>query len=63
MNHKVGDLGQKGDHSFCWGRGGGSGAERKKKSISTFVLRSSEFRLSEFIEPRVKVHLLDEDYA
>ena len=37
--------------------------ERKKESITTFFLRSLEFRLLEFVESRVKVHLLDESYA
>ena len=44
MNHKVGDLGQKGDHSFCWGRGGGGGGggggrgrEEKKKEHSNLL--------------------------
>ena len=33
------------------------------KEISSFSLRSTEFRLSEFVRPRTKVHLLDESYA
>ena len=28
-----------------------------------FSLRPTEFRRSKFIEPRTKVHLIDEDYA
>ena len=39
------------------------GRERKKENIPTFFLRSLEFCCSEFIESRVKVHLLDEGYA
>ena len=37
--------------------------EEKEESIPTFSLRSPEFYQSEFIKSRVKVHLLDEDYA
>ena len=37
--------------------------ERKKKKKSNFSLQSTEFRRSEFIGPRTKVHLLDEGYA
>ena len=37
--------------------------ERNKKSIPTFFLRSSKFCRSEFVEPRVKVYLLNEGYA
>ena len=36
MNHKVGYLGQKGDHSFYWGGGGGGGGgvvESKRQQI------------------------------
>ena len=66
MNHKVGDLGQKGDHSFCLGGGGGGGGggvESKRQQIQRERKRAFQPCLSEFIEPRVKVHLLDEDYA
>ena len=37
--------------------------ERRGRDFSSFSLRSSEFYLSEFVEPRVKVHLLDEGYV
>ena len=40
--------------------------ERKrgeKESSQDFSLRSIEFRRSEFVEQRTKVHLLDEGYA
>ena len=33
------------------------------KGHPSFSLRSLEFRWSKFIEPKVKVHLLDEGYA
>ena len=33
------------------------------EELSSFSLRSSEFRRSKFVEPRVKVHLLDEGYV
>ena len=33
------------------------------KKESNFFLRSSEFSRSKFVEPRVKVHLLNEGYA
>ena len=36
--------------------------ERKERN-SNFSLRSTEFRRSEFVGPRTKVHLLDEGYA
>ena len=36
------------------------GEKERRPSLS---FRTSEFRRSEFIEPRVKVHLLDKDYA
>ena len=39
--------------------------ERKREGERAKCLcrRSTEFRRSEFVEPRVKVHLLDEGYA
>ena len=37
--------------------------ERRETEHSNFSIRSSEFCQSEFVEPRVKVHLLDEGYA
>ena len=37
--------------------------ERKRKRSPRLFLRSTEFRRSEFVKPRVKVHLLDEGYA
>ena len=37
--------------------------ERGGERDQDFFLRSIGFRQSEFIEPRVKVHLLDEGYA
>ena len=37
--------------------------ERREREHSRFSLRSSEFRWSEFVEPIVKVHLLDEFYV
>ena len=40
----------------------GSGCERGVKS-SSFSLLSTEIRWSESVEPRFKVHLLDEGYA
>ena len=45
--------------------GGGGGGEKKKeeKKIQNFSLRSTEFRRSEFVGTRMKVHLLDEGYA
>ena len=36
--------------------------ERKKRTLS-FSLRSTEFRRSDFVEPKTKVHLIDEGYA
>ena len=33
------------------------------RGIQVFFRRSSEFRRSEFIELRIKIHLLDEGYA
>ena len=38
------------------------GERKKKKRNSNFSLRSTKFRSFEFIGPRTKVHLLDEDY-
>ena len=40
----------------------GSESERGEKS-SSFSLRSTEIWWSEFVDPRFKVHLLDEGYA
>ena len=37
--------------------------ERREREHPSFYLRSLEFYRSEFVEPRVKVHLLDEGYA
>ena len=37
--------------------------EGRKKRIQGFLLRSSEIRRSEFVGPRVKVHLLVEGYT
>ena len=37
--------------------------KRKRKKNQNFSLRSTEFRRSEFIRPRTKVHLLDEGYV
>ena len=37
--------------------------KRKEKRNPSFYLRFTEFRQSEFAEPRVKVYLLDEGYA
>ena len=37
--------------------------ERREREHPNFSLRSSKFHRSEFVEPRVKVHLLDEGYA
>ena len=37
--------------------------KKKKKRNLSFSLQSTEFRRSEFVEPKTKVHLLDEDYA
>ena len=39
------------------------GREIKNKKNSNFSLRSMEFRRSEFIGLRTKVHLLDEGYV
>ena len=36
--------------------------EKRKIKNQNFSLRSTEFRWSEFIGPRTKVHLLDEGY-
>ena len=36
---------------------------REEESFQNFSLRSTEFRRSEFVGPRMKVHLLDESYA
>ena len=38
-------------------------SEERKKRIQGFLLRSSEICQSEFVEPRVKVHLFVEGYA
>ena len=37
--------------------------KREKERRPSFSLRFSEFRRSEFVEQRVKVHLFDEGYA
>ena len=37
--------------------------EERNEEIQNFLLRSTEFRRSEFVEPRVKVYPLDEGYA
>ena len=39
------------------------GEKRKIKKNQSFSLQSTKFRRSEFVEPKVKVHLLDEGYA
>ena len=36
---------------------------REKKRIQAFFQQSMEFRLSEFVGPRTKVHRLDKSYA
>ena len=41
----------------------GERKEGRNKRIQGFLLRSSEIRRSEFIGPRVKIHLLVEGYA
>ena len=33
------------------------------RGIQVFFLQSFEFRRLEFVEPRIKIHLLDETYA
>ena len=42
---------------------GSMGGREKEREHPSFSLRSSEFRRSEFVELRVKVHLLDEGYV
>ena len=37
--------------------------EKRKKEIQSFFLRSTEIRWSEFVEPRIKVYLLDKGYS
>ena len=37
--------------------------EKREMKNQNFSLRSTEFRRSEFIRPRTKVHLLDEGYV
>ena len=37
--------------------------KRERKENSFFSLRSMDFRSSEFVGPRMEVHLLDESYA
>ena len=37
--------------------------KRERKERSSLSLRTTEFRLSEFVRPRTEVHLLDESYA
>ena len=37
--------------------------EKRERESSNFSLRSKEIEWSEFVGPRVKVHLLDEGYA
>ena len=37
--------------------------ERREEESISFSFRSSEFHRSEFVEPKEKVHLLDERYA
>ena len=37
--------------------------EREMKESSSFSLRSTEFRPSEFVRPRTEVHLLVKSYA
>ena len=49
-------LGRKSDFSVGENRG-------EKERAKCFFRRSTEFRRSEFIEPGVKVHLLDEGYT
>ena len=41
----------------------GERKEGRKKMILGFLLKSSRIRMSEFVEPRIKVHLLVEGYA
>ena len=45
----------------CWKNRGEKGREEERAKC--FFRRSTEFRRSEFVEPRVKVHLLDEGYT
>ena len=64
---------EKGVKNHCWGKNITfllSGREREKereregeKKNRNFSLRFTKFRLSEFIKPRTKVHLLEEGYA
>ena len=45
-------------------KGFGRRAKRERKErILSFSLRSTEFHRLEFVEPIMKVHLLDEGYA
>ena len=39
------------------------GEKKKRKIVKGFFRRSMEFRRSEFVEPKTKVHCLNEGYA
>ena len=53
-----------GEERFWFGRESERGREKKNKIKNKKIyLRSTEFRRSEFVEPKVKVHLLNEGYA
>ena len=61
---KKSEKGQKGPHFpasffFFYVRE----SKRERKRIRAFFQRSTEFRRSEFLELRTKVHRLDEGYA
>ena len=60
-NHFLGEEGP--DFGLVMRVREGEKRQKKKKKSQSFFLRSTKFRHSEFIEPRVKVHLLDEGYA
>ena len=59
---KLREKKKKRNAHFWRGTDSGLSRERREK-ISTFSLRSMEIGWSEFVEPRFKVHLLDEGYA
>ena len=57
---KKSDFERKIAHFLVWTVGEQEG---EKERVQDFFLRSSEFRWSEFIRPRTKVHRLREGYA
>ena len=57
------DFGRENPHFLLFGLETMREKRGKKEIFQTFFRQSIEFYRSEFVDPRVKVHLLDEGYA